>query len=319
MFCGSCLRDNALAIALQRLQVDFSLIPTYTPIRTDEQDASLEQVFFGGINVYLQEKLPFFRYLPRALDHWLDRPAVIRWLTRGGLSTSPSNLGALTVSMLQGLAGHQAKEVRRLVAWMRDEHRPDLVNLTNLLIAGCVPAIKEQLGVPVLVTLQGDDAFLEHLPPKYRDRATAAIRRLAEQIDGFLVFSDFYADHMATCFDLPREKLHRVPLGISVQDFADFGSAPDPNGAASHPRTIGYLARLTPDKGLHILIDAFLHLRRDPEMADIQLLLAGWLGQEHQAYARQQFRRLDEAGLSSAYRFLGEIDRQEKREFSASD
>jgi glycosyltransferase involved in cell wall biosynthesis len=66
---------------------------------------------------------------------------------------------------------------------------------------------------------------------------------------------------------------------------------------------------------LHILVDAFLHLRREPEMADSRLLLAGWLGREHLSYAQQQFDRLDEAGLSSAYQYLGELDRQQKRNF----
>ena len=316
MFCGSCLRDNALVIALQRLNVDISLIPTYTPIRTDEQDASLDQVFFGGINVFLQQKVPLFRYLPGRLDHWLDHPRVIRWLTGGSVSTSPKNLGALTVSMLQGLSGFQAKEVRRLVAWLHDVQQPDLVNLTNILIAGCVPALKEQLNVPVLVTLQGDDAFLQYLPKRYRDRAVEQIRRLAEQIDGFIVFSRYYADSMAELFHLPSEKLHIVPLGINVQDFSRLESAPmGPEQPPAGPRTIGYLARLTPDKGLHILVDAFLHLRRDGEMSDVNLLLAGWLGQEHEAYARQQFDRLDQAGLSSAYRYLGEIDREQKQDF----
>lgn len=317
MFCGSCLRDNTLVMALRRLNVDVSLIPTYTPIRTDETDASLQDhVFFGGINVYLQQKLPLFRHLPGWLDHWLDRPGIIRRLTRGGVSTSPQNLGALTVSMLQGMSGFQAKEVRRLVGWLRDEQRPDLINLTNLLIAGCVPALKEQLGVPVLVTLQGDDAFLEYLPQNYRDRALEQIRRLADQVDGFIVFSRYYADFMADYFRLPREKLHQVPLGINVQDFADSaGDAALALPAPNAPRTIGYLARLTPEKGLHILVDAFLHLRQDPGMADVNLLLAGWLGPDHETFVRQQFERLDQAGLHDAYRYLGAVDRQQKRQF----
>ena len=36
MYCGSCLHDNTLAAALMRLGEDVLLMPTYTPIRTDE-------------------------------------------------------------------------------------------------------------------------------------------------------------------------------------------------------------------------------------------------------------------------------------------
>src|SRR5262245_45781669 len=67
MFCGSCMRDNTLAAQLIKLGSDIVLIPTYTPIRTDEANVSIEQVFFGGINVYLQQKWSLFRFVPRFL------------------------------------------------------------------------------------------------------------------------------------------------------------------------------------------------------------------------------------------------------------
>lgn len=57
MFCGSCMLDNTLARALQAAGTEVTLIPTYTPTRTDEENASLSRVFFGGINVYLDSKL----------------------------------------------------------------------------------------------------------------------------------------------------------------------------------------------------------------------------------------------------------------------
>ncbi|MCB0293491.1 MAG: glycosyltransferase family 1 protein, partial [Calditrichaeota bacterium] len=53
MYCGSCARDNALATALIRKGHEVALIPTYTPLRTDEPGASIDRVFFNGINVYL--------------------------------------------------------------------------------------------------------------------------------------------------------------------------------------------------------------------------------------------------------------------------
>ena len=84
MYCGSCLHDNTLARAISRLGVDIQLIPTYTPIRTDEENVSVDQVFFGGINVYLQQKIFLFRYLPPLLDRFLDMPWLIRKEPSGG-------------------------------------------------------------------------------------------------------------------------------------------------------------------------------------------------------------------------------------------
>src|SRR6185503_13462575 len=81
MFCGSCMRDNTLVAALRRLGHDALLIPTYTPIRTDEADVSQGRVFLGGINVFLQQKSRFFRHTPWLLDRLLDRPRLLRWVS----------------------------------------------------------------------------------------------------------------------------------------------------------------------------------------------------------------------------------------------
>ena len=142
MYCGSCMRDNALAAELTRRDIDVTLLPLYTPIRTDEEDVSTEQIFFGGINVYLQQKIPLFRHLPRFLDRWLDHPWIIRRLASRSVKVDASELGELTLSMVRGESGFQRKEVGKLVDWLKDYARPDLVVLTNLLIGGCVDAIK---------------------------------------------------------------------------------------------------------------------------------------------------------------------------------
>ena len=60
MFCGSCMHDNTLVRGLARQGWDLQLVPTYTPIRTDEDDVSVDQVFFGGVNIYLQQKIHLF-------------------------------------------------------------------------------------------------------------------------------------------------------------------------------------------------------------------------------------------------------------------
>src|ERR1043165_1330623 len=77
MYCGSCLHDNTLAAALLALGEDVLLVPTYTPLRTDEPNVSIDRVFFGGINVYLQEKSSLFRHTPWWMDRWLDHPALL--------------------------------------------------------------------------------------------------------------------------------------------------------------------------------------------------------------------------------------------------
>ena len=70
----SVLSDNALASALKRAGHHVTLVPLYTPMRTDEPSAAEEQVYYGGLNAYLQFATGFFRHTPRVVDWLLDRP-----------------------------------------------------------------------------------------------------------------------------------------------------------------------------------------------------------------------------------------------------
>ena len=72
-YCGNCLRDNTLAHALKKLDHDVTMIPLYLPFFTEgEPPPRTERVFLGGINIYLQHKLPLFGKLPEFLTRILD-------------------------------------------------------------------------------------------------------------------------------------------------------------------------------------------------------------------------------------------------------
>ena len=72
MYCGSCIRDNALAAELKRQGHDVILLPIYTPTLTDETNVSEQKVFFGGISVYLEQHSALFRKTPWLLDRLWD-------------------------------------------------------------------------------------------------------------------------------------------------------------------------------------------------------------------------------------------------------
>ncbi len=316
MFCGSCMHDNALSQALSEHGWDIQLVPTYTPIRTDEKDVSVDRVMFGGINVYLQQKIPLLRYLPAFLDRFLDSPWLIRKVTSKAIETDATMLGKLAHSMLLGEQGNQRKEVRQLCDWLL-KINPKLVIFSNILIGGCIELLKQKTNIQVLVTLQGDDVFLENLEEPYKSKCIDRIKKIAEQVDGFIVQSNFFRDHMADYFSIPLNKLYVTPLGINTTDFKDFQRAHQLR-RSGQCHTIGYLARIAPEKGLHRLVDAFLELKNRPNTDHICLKIAGWLGPEHQAYAEKQFDRLTAAGYQDHFEYLGAIERDAKLEFLRS-
>lgn len=310
MYCGTCLQDNTLATALLARGQDVVLIPTYTPTRTDGENVSLPKIFYGAINVYLQEKWPLFRRTPRFLDALLDRPWLLNALTRRAISSDARDLGALTVSVLQGEDGHQKKELERLVAWLRD-FRPDVVHLNQAMFAGMARTLRRELKVPVVCALTGEDLFLEDLPEPYRTAARDEIRRGARDIDAFTVTSDYYRDFMSDYLQQPREKFQVVRLGIQAGDFA-----PAPAGSRDgEPFTVGYLARVCPEKGLHLLLEAFRDLARAAAPGAVRLRVAGYLSKKDEAYLEEQKRRVEAWGLADRVDFVGEVDREEKLRF----
>ena len=310
MICGNCLRDNALAAALLELGHDVQLIPTYTPIRTDEEDVSLGRVFYGGINVYLQQKYSFFRRTPRFLDRLLDQRRLLRFAARFAVKTAPRDLGSLTVSVVEGSEGAHKKELDRLIEWL-GRSRPEVVHLTNTLLAGIAPAVKRQLGIPVCCSLQGEDFFLSNLPAPHKQRAFDLVRHMAASVDAFIAPCRDHAEAMAPHLGISADVIHVVMPGISLDGFP---SKPDADPAEF---VVGYLARICPEKGLHLLAEALRRLAQKTGSSGprLRLRVAGWLGPEHRGYLERIRQQVEEWGLEGDFEYLGSVGREQKLRF----
>ena len=303
MFCGSCMHDNTWARALMAAGAEVSLIPTYTPIRVDEDNVSSSRVFFGGINVYLASKWRWWHTVPSFLRHWLDHPAFIRWATRKAVSNDAAQLGQLTLDMLAGESGPQREQVEELARYLGEQLRPDVVVFSNALLAGSVRRIKQVFAGPVLCVLQGDDIFLDALPDSHRERVLDALRDRARDFDGFITHSRYYAEHMAAELAVPLDRFHQLPLGI---DLIGHDGQPRPAG---DPFTVGYFARLCPEKGLALLVDAFARLHEKHPRT--RLRVGGYLGERDQLFFQQV--RADAARLGSAVEFVEHINTHEQK------
>ena len=311
MYCGTCIHDNTLAAALLRKGHDVALIPTYTPIRTDETDVSIHRIFYGGINVYLEQKLALFRHTPWVFDELLNSPSLLSKLSRFAGSTNAKDLGALTLSVLQGEDGHQRKELEKLTKWLKDSYRPDLVQLTNSMFVGFAKEMKKALGVPILCALQGEDIFLEGLVEPYKSQALEVLRARVSDVDGFIAPCRYYAEFMASYLSIPADKVDVVKLGLNLEGH---GEARD-TARSDSPFVIGYLARICPEKGLHLLVDAFYRLTQQVASDKIRLRVVGYLGKGDVPYFEEIVKQIEGWGLSDAFEYLGEVNRQQKVNF----
>jgi glycosyltransferase involved in cell wall biosynthesis len=317
MYCGSCFRDNALARELMARQHDVTLMPVYTPTRTDEDNVSRRDVLFGGISVYLQQYSSIFRKTPRFLDRLWDSPRVIGAFAGRAVSNDARMLGDLTVSMLNGEQGTLRKEFDKLVEWTRDEPPPDVINLPNSLLIAMAGPLKRALRRPVFVTLQGEELFLDGLVPPYREQALALIRSHIDQVDEFIAVSDYCAEFMPGYLGIPRSRISVVPLGIDMSGYQQ-------HKPGRGPFRIGYFARVAPEKGLHVLAQAYVKLRHriDADAAvrsrgegGLRLEAAGYLSPAHEGYLREARRILEDAGLGGEFSYAGELNRDGKLAF----
>lgn len=309
MYCGSCLRDNALATELIARGHDVILLPVYTPTYTDEPNVSQKRVALGGISAYLEQYVPFFRKSPAWLDGLWDSPAILSLASRGSISTNPKMLGEMTVSVLKGEDGFQHKEINKLIDWLKSEPLPDVISLPYSLLLGMAGPLKRALDRPICCTLQGEDLFLDGLHEPYKTQACDLIRSHIQHVDAFLPVSDYYAAFMPGYLGIPADKIRVVPLGINLKGFEAKESNP------TRPFTVGFLARISPEKGLSVLAEAYRLFRQSEDVPDARFEVAGYMAADCKPYLTEIKQRFSDWGLAAEFKYRGVLDRPQKIAF----
>ena len=312
-YCENCLRDAALAKAIIKLGHEGLMIPLYLPLSIEKTNqANISPIFFGGLNVYLQQKSSFFRRTPRWLDRLLDSPKLLRWIGRMAGMTSARDLGQTTISMLRGEQGQQIKELDRLVDWLdNQENRPDIICLSNILLIGLARSIKQRLNVPVACLLQDEDGFLDGLVPPYSQQAWQIISERVGDIDAFIGVSKYYTETMQQRLRLSPKRTHVVYTGISLDGYESHGARPE------FP-TIGYLSRMCSEKGLDILVEAFLKLKKNEKLRNAKLRIAGGKRSDDEAFLHKIQQNLRSHGVIDDIEFLPDFDREARIAFLRS-
>ena len=307
--CGSCLRDNALVKALRARGHDAIIAPLYLPMVTDADEAAENQpVRAGGIVLYLLQKFPPFRFAPTWLRNFLNEEHRLRSASKHMGMTSARDLGEMTTGSLLGEKGRQWPEWARLVDWIVDEVKPDAISLSNSLLMGLAPALMKRAGVPVVCSLQGEDAFLDTLIEPYRTQSWNLMKENAKSITRFVAPSRFYADVMAPRLGVNADAVRVVHNGINSDAYLRERIEPE-------APTIGYLARMIHGKGLATLVDAFIALAARDTVPGVRLRIAGAKTPEDENYVEGLRLKLSAAGLLARVTFEPNLTFEEKVKF----
>ncbi len=313
MYCGSCMHDNALAAALKAAGEDVNLFPLYTPMRLDEANVGEPRIFYGGIKAYLLQKYPR-PFLGRDFLFWIaGSQAFLRLMPRfdiGSAVDAKAN-AEMTVSMLKGEDGNQRELLQELVSWIKSTYQPDIIHITNTLLIGVAREFKRSLQIPITCGLHGEDIFLEGMPQPYQEEALGLIRERARDVDRFLAISGYYAERFSKWVGLDSSKIDVVWPGIALDDYRRQKDEPSP----AHPLTIGFLARFVPEKGLHLLVDAFIRLVQSKEFPDLRLVAGGYFSHAYETYIDGIRKTIKSNGLEDCIQLLGTLERPQKLGF----
>ncbi|MHC4534141.1 MAG: glycosyltransferase family 4 protein [Planctomycetota bacterium] len=309
-YCENCLRDAALIKAIMKAGHDILSVPLYLPLSTEVNDSVAQApIFFGGINVYLQQKSSFFQKTPRWFDKLLDSPGLLKWVGRFAGMTSAKDLGQTTTSMLRGEEGRQIKELDRLVEWLcAQDTKPDVVCLSNVMLVGLARRIKQRIGVPVICLLQDEDGFLDTLPSPYSDQAWEILAERASDIDTFIAVSKYYAEVMQQRLEIASEHMFVVYMGISLDGYELRQTEPE-------IPTIGFLSRTCFDKGLDALVDAFIQIKKNEKLKNSRLRITGGKMTNDEKLLNQIRERLASCSLIGDVEFLQDFNSVSKSAF----
>jgi len=282
-------------------------IPMYLPLFGHE-DTGEVPVFYGAIETYLQQLYPIFRKAPKWFISLLNSRPLLKIAASMAGSTDAKGLDEMTVSMLLGEHGKQKEELERMVNWIADHCEPDVIHISNALLLGMAPRLKERLGSAIVCSLQDEDGWVEVMDQQHQDKVWQLMHDKAGAVDAFIGVSKYFSALMQKRMNIPVEKVHSIYLGVDAEDYPV-------KALKDKPRNIGFISRLCYDNGLDILIDAFISLKRMPGNEDVRLILTGGSTGADKKFIKGQKRKIFANKLEDQVEFCENFEEKGRLEF----
>ena len=284
-------------------------IPLYLPPDITSSGEGLDKhVFFGAISMYIRDKIRLMRNMPSFLEKFLDMKAFLRLASHRAGTTRTTGLENLTLNMISGDNAFRKKEVNRLVKYLLEEGKPDVIHLSNALIIGLARQLKENLNVRIVCSVLNEDDWIEEMVEPYRGLAWTMIGREASNVDSFITPSKYYRDLFIEKTGIGIENVHVVPLGFDPENNEIYRDT-------NHPPAIGYFSRINYSNGFDKLTDAFLELKKRDLIPGLTLNVCGGYTADDKPFIREQIRKIKSCGCQKSIKIYHEFHGGSKLEF----
>jgi len=308
-YCGNCLRDSKYVEAIKKLGHEVTKIPMYLPLFDDERDITSEiPVFYGAISIYLKQMSPIFRKAPKWFDRFLNSKPMLKFAAKMAGSTRATGLEDMTISMLQGEKGKQNEELERMVEWIADHYKPDIIHISNALLNGIAPRLKEATNAPIVCSLQDEDVWIDPMEEKFQKESWGLMEANSEYIDAYIGVSEYYSKLILEKMTIPKEKLHSLHIGVDPDDY-DY--SPD----KANPLNIGYISRMCHENGVDIAVDAFALLKKMDGFADTKLYLTGGQTGDDKEILKQINKTIKQEKLTDSVIFQADFEKEGRTQF----
>ena len=310
-YCQNCFRDSGLLKALSELGHEMIKSPMYLPANLDDDSGVVDTpVFFGAINIYLKEKLPFYRHAPEWLERIFDSQALLQLAAKKSGSTQASGLEEMTISMLLGEKGRQASELDHLINYLR-QINPDVVHLSNALLLGLTHRLKKDLGTGVVCSLQDENEWIDLMDESYQEKIWNIMAERAEDVDFFVTASQYYSEKSQKQLGILGDKIKVIYGGVNLEGY-EISSLP------FDPPVIGYLCRMSEYFGLGILVDAFIGLKKESRFKDLKLHITGGYTGEDKHFVKELLKKISKEGFEKDFEIFKNFDKEDRIQFLKS-
>ncbi|MFC1650120.1 glycosyltransferase family 4 protein [Candidatus Latescibacterota bacterium] len=311
-YCQNCMRDSELVRSLKSRGHEIHMVPMYLPLSIDDKDkVNGSPIFYGAINIYLEEKLPFFRHIPMWLEKLFDSRPLLSYAAKKSGSTRAAGLEEMTISMLKGEEGRQASQLDHLIQYLKTEIKPDVVHLSNALLLGLARRLKNDLGIKVICSLQDENEWIDLMRGGYQSKVWDLMSEKAVDVDMFVASSNYYSDKSKDLLNIPSEKISIVSGGVNLDGY-------ERSQLPFDPPVIGYLCRMSEYFGLGIVADACLRLKQDDRFRDLKLHLTGGYTGDDKKFVDNILREFSRHGFENDVVIFEKFDKESRIKFLKS-